>query len=73
MPKQGKTSSSPQGPKVSRWSCLIKGHEGHKLWECREFFQLTTKERRDKCSQQGCWTCLARCNDKGDCKRLECS
>ena len=73
MPKQGKTSGSPQGPKVSRWSCLIKGHEGHKLWECREFFQLTTKERRDKCSQQGCWTCLARRNDKGDCKRLECS
>ena len=50
-----------------------QGHKGHKLWECREFFQLTTKERQDKCSQQGCWTCLARRNDKGDCKRLECS
>ena len=71
--KQGKNSGAPQGVKVSRWSCLIKGHEKHKLWECREFFQLTTKERREKCNLQGCWTCLARRNDKGDCKRLECS
>ena len=71
--KQGKNAGGPQGPKVHRWSCLIQGHEGHKLWECREFFQLTTKERREKCSQQGCWTCLARRNEKGDCKRQECS
>ena len=39
----------------------------------REFFQLATKERWDKCSLQGCWTCLARRNMKGDCKRSECS
>ena len=58
--KHGKISGSPQGPKVSRWSCLIKGHEGHKLWDCTDFFWLTTQERRDECSQQGCWTCLAR-------------
>ena len=71
--KHGKVSGSPQGPKVSRWSCLIKGHEGHKLWDCTDFFWLTTQERRDECSQQGCWTCLARRNDKGDCRRNECS
>ena len=71
--KHGKISGSPQGPNVFRWSCLIKGHEGHKLRECRDFFWLTTQERRDKCSQQGCWTCLARRNDKGDCRRDECS
>ena len=71
--KQGKNPSSPARPKSSRWSCLIKGHEGHKLWDCRDFFQLTTQERRDECSLQGCWTCLARRNDKGDCRRNECS
>ena len=71
--KQGKNPSSPARPKSSRWSCLIKGHEGHKLWACRDFFQLTTQERRDECSLQGCWTCLARRNDKGDCRRNECS
>ena len=71
--KQGKNPVSPAVPKVPRWSCLIKGHDGHKLWECREFFQLATKERRDKCSLQGCWTCLARRNEKGDCKQSECS
>ena len=70
--KHGKAPGSLQGPKVSRWSCLIKGHEGHELWDCRDFFWLTTQERRDECSQQGCWTCLARRNDKGNCRWDEC-
>jgi hypothetical protein len=70
--KQGRNPGSPTR-KPSRWTCLIKGHEGHKLWECQEFFRLTAKERRTKCALQGCWTCLARRNDKGDCKKGECS
>jgi hypothetical protein len=70
--KQGKNQGSPQQAKWSRWSCLIKGHEAHKLWNCPDFFRLTTKERRTQCTNQGCWTCLARRNDKGDCKRGEC-
>ena len=69
----GGNPSSSAATKWSRWSCLIKGHDGHKLWTCPDFFQLTAKERREKCTGQGCWTCLARRNDKGDCKLGECS
>ena len=38
----GRNPSSSAVPKWSRWSCLIKDHDCHKLWTCPELFQLTT-------------------------------
>ena len=72
-PKPAKNVNNSPAAQVSHWSCLIEGHEKHELGKCTQFFQLTTKERRLKCRNQGCWTCLARRNTKGDCKQGECS
>lgn len=59
--------------KLSRWSCIVEGHEKHELGNCQKFFQSTVKQRRRLCRWQGCWTCLARRDHNGDCKRGECA
>ena len=71
-PKQQKDSGD-SSTKTSRWSCPMEGHERHELGECKRFFQLTVKERRAACRYQACWTCLARRDSQGNCKRGECS
>lgn len=72
--KQGppKDSGKPKS-KLSRWSCIVDGHEKHELKDCKKFFQASVKQRRKICRWQGCWTCLARRDENGNCKRGECS
>ncbi|MBM3937816.1 MAG: hypothetical protein FJ333_04060, partial [Sphingomonadales bacterium] len=76
--KNTKTKASTQNssnPSIqwSRWSCPMEGHEKHDITSCKRFFHLTVKQRRTACRWQACWTCLGRRDDKGNCKKGECS
>ena len=70
-PKSPDGKQTPKNqPAFSRWTCLIKGHEGHSLAKCKEFFEASPKKRRELCNRQGCWTCLSRLPG---CKADQCS
>ena len=61
---------TPQRP-YSRWACPLKGHQGHDIPQCAEFFATPPGKRRMLCRYNCCFTCLAkdkRC--RGGCSRI---
>jgi hypothetical protein len=50
-------------PKVRgpRWACPVKGHSGHTIAQCRDFWGAENCiERRKLMAETGCYTCLGR-------------
>ena len=77
QPTQGNRQPQPnqqngsQG-QFNRWLCPLKGHQGHDIPECAEFFSTSPENRREACKYNCCYTCLSkdrRC--KGGCCRIE--
>ena len=47
--------------KGPRWTCPLKGHAGHDLQVCREFWGAAScEERRRKMKKSGCLCCLGK-------------
>ncbi len=50
-------------PKVRgpRWACPVKGHSGHSIAQCQDFWGVENCiERRKLMAETGCYTCLGR-------------
>ena len=54
-----KSVSTAAVTQKNRWACPMKGHEGHLITDCAEFFKIPAKERRDAMAFKSCFTCFA--------------
>jgi hypothetical protein len=56
----------------SRWGCPLRGHQGHDIQACSEFFSMQSNNRRVQSKYNCCYSCLAKSRKcKGGCCRIE--
>jgi hypothetical protein len=56
----------------SRWGCPLRGHQGHDIQACSEFFSMQSNNRRAQSKYNCCYSCLAKSRKcKGGCCRIQ--